>query len=377
MAAIYFHVPFCKQACHYCNFHFSTSLKHKNPVLDAMLSELKLRKAELSDNEEIRSIYFGGGTPSLLSSDEVSVLIKEVKLNFNVAVDAEITLEMNPDDDRLNYLEELKVVGVNRLSVGIQSFHEEELKLMNRAHNAQEAFDVLNRIQGLYDNFSLDLIFGLPNSTTESWQKNVEYALQFNPAHISSYLLTVEPKTVLNHQIDNKQIEVLGEEDVLTQFNFLVDRLQAKGYHHYELSSFGKPGFRSVNNTAYWSEKPYLGIGPSAHSFNGETRSWNISNNAQYLKGISIGKPFIEREKLSVTDRYNEYIMIGLRMQNGISLDYIDKNFGSDYKKLLIKGVQSQIASQVLYWDGDLLKVSRNAMMLVDGLASDLFKLNV
>ena len=377
MAAIYFHVPFCKQACHYCNFHFSTSLKHKNPVLDAMLSELKLRKAELSDNEEIRSIYFGGGTPSLLSSDEVSVLIKEVKLNFNVAVDAEITLEMNPDDDRLNYLEELKVVGVNRLSVGIQSFHEEELKLMNRAHNVQEAFDVLNRIQGLYDNFSLDLIFGLPNSTTESWQKNVEYALQFNPAHISSYLLTVEPKTVLNHQIDNKQIEVLGEEDVLTQFNFLVDRLQAKGYDHYELSSFGKPGFRSVNNTAYWSEKPYLGIGPSAHSFNGETRSWNISNNAQYLKGISIGKPFIEREKLSVTDRYNEYIMIGLRMQNGISLDYIDKNFGSDYKTLLIKGVQSQIASQVLYWDGDLLKVSRNAMMLVDGLASDLFKLNV
>ena len=376
MAAIYFHVPFCKQACHYCNFHFSTSLKHKNPVLDAMLSELKLRKEELVETEKINSIYFGGGTPSLLSSAEVSVLIHEVKRNFNVAVDAEITLEMNPDDDRPDYLEELKTIGVNRLSVGIQSFHEEELKLMNRAHNAQEAFDVLNRIQGLYDNFSLDLIFGLPNSTPESWQKNVEYALQFNPTHISSYLLTVEPKTVLNHQIDNKQIEVLGEEDVLTQFNFLVDRLQAKGYDHYELSSFGKPGFRSVNNTAYWSEKPYLGIGPSAHSFNGETRSWNISNNAQYLKGISVGKPMIEREKLSVADRYNEYIMIGLRMQNGISLDYIEKNFGSDYKILLKKGVQSQIASQVLYWDDDSLKVSRNAMMLVDGIASDLFKLN-
>lgn len=376
MAAIYFHVPFCKQACHYCNFHFSTSLKHKNPVLDAMLSELKFRKEELVETEKINSIYFGGGTPSLLSSAEISVLINEVKRNFNVAVDAEITLEMNPDDDRPNYLEELKTIGVNRLSVGIQSFHEEELKLMNRAHNAQEAFDVLNRIQGLYDNFSLDLIFGLPNSTPESWQKNVEYALQFNPTHISSYLLTVEPKTVLNHQIDNKQIEVLGEEDVLTQFNFLVDRLQAKGYDHYELSSFGKPGFRSVNNTAYWSEKPYLGIGPSAHSFNGETRSWNISNNAQYLKGISVGKPMIEREKLSVADRYNEYIMIGLRMQNGISLDYIEKNFGSDYKILLKKGVQSQIASQVLYWDGDSLKVSRNAMMLVDGIASDLFKLN-
>ena len=376
MAAIYFHVPFCKQACHYCNFHFSTSLKHKNPVLDAMLSELKLRKAELAETEKINSIYFGGGTPSLLSSAEVSILINQVKRNFNVAVDAEITLEMNPDDDRPNYLEELKTIGVNRLSVGIQSFHEEELKFMNRAHNAQEALDVLNRIQGLYDNFSLDLIFGLPNSTPESWQKNVEYALQFNPTHISSYLLTVEPKTVLNHQIDNKQIEVLGEEDVLTQFNFLVDRLQDKGYDHYELSSFGKPGFRSVNNTAYWSEKPYLGIGPSAHSFNGETRSWNISNNAQYLKGISVGKPMIEREKLSVADRYNEYIMIGLRMQNGISLDYIEKNFGSDYKTLLKKGVQSQITSQVLYWDGDSLKVSRNAMMLVDGIASYLFRLN-
>ena len=376
MAAIYFHVPFCKQACHYCNFHFSTSLKHKNPVLDAMLSELKFRKEELVETEKINSIYFGGGTPSLLSSAEVSILINEVKRNFNVAVDAEITLEMNPDDDRPNYLEELKTIGVNRLSVGIQSFHEEELKFMNRAHNAQEAFDVLNRIQGLYDNFSLDLIFGLPNSTPESWQKNVEYALQFNPTHISSYLLTVEPKTVLNHQIDNKQIEVLGEEDVLTQFNFLVDRLQDKGYDHYELSSFGKPGFRSVNNTAYWSEKPYLGIGPSAHSFNGEARSWNISNNAQYLKGISVGKPMIEREKLSVADRYNEYIMIGLRMQNGISLDYIEKNFGSDYKTLLKKGVQSQITSQVLYWDGDSLKVSRNAMMLVDGIASDLFRLN-
>lgn len=376
MAAIYFHVPFCKQACHYCNFHFSTSLKHKNSLLDAMLSELKLRKAELSNSEEIKSIYFGGGTPSLLTSAEVKGLINEVKRNFNVAADAEITLEMNPDDDRPNYLEELKAVGVNRLSIGIQSFHEEELKLMNRAHNAREAFDVLDRIQRLYDNFSLDLIFGLPNSTPESWQKNVAFALDFNPTHISSYLLTVEPKTVLNHQIDNKQIEVLGEEEVLKQFNFLVDRLQAEGYDHYELSSFGKPGFRSVNNTAYWSEKPYLGIGPSAHSFNGETRSWNISNNAQYLKGISTQKPFIEREKLSVADRYNEYIMIGLRMQNGISLDYIEHNFGSDYKALLIKGVQSQIASQLLYWDGNLLKVSRNAMMLVDGLASDLFKLN-
>jgi oxygen-independent coproporphyrinogen-3 oxidase len=283
---------------------------------------------------------------------------------------------MNPDDDRPGYLEELKRVGVNRLSVGIQSFVDEELKFMNRAHNSQEAFKVLEKIKNIYDNFSLDLMFGIPKSTSETWKKNIEHALQFNPSHISSYLITVEPKTVLNHQIQTKKVVVPKEEIVLEQFNYLVDRLEAAGYDHYELSSFGKPGFRSVNNSAYWSEKPYLGIGPSAHSFDGKTRSWNVSNNAKYLKGISEHKPDIEREKLSLADRYNEYIMIGLRMQKGISLDRIEKEFGIRYKEHLEKEVQSYLASQDLYWDGDVLKVERNSMLLVDGIASNLFKLN-
>jgi oxygen-independent coproporphyrinogen-3 oxidase len=375
MAAIYFHVPFCKQACHYCNFHFSTSLKYKKEILDALLLELKLRKSELGD-VNIQSIYFGGGTPSLLSSEEVKALIDAVHSMFIVVDNAEVTLEMNPDDDRPGYLEELKRVGVNRLSVGIQSFVDEELKFMNRAHNSQEAFKVLEKIQNLYDNFSLDLMFGIPKSTSETWKKNIEHALQFNPSHISSYLITVEPKTVLNHQIQTKKVVVPKEEIVLEQFNYLVDRLEAAGYDHYELSSFGKPGFRSVNNSAYWSEKPYLGIGPSAHSFDGKTRSWNVSNNAKYLKGISEHKPDIEREKLSLADRYNEYIMIGLRMQKGISLDRIEKEFGTRYKEHLEKEVQSYLASQDLYWDGDVLKVERNSMLLVDGIASNLFKLN-
>ena len=376
MAALYFHVPFCKQACHYCNFHFSTSLKHKTSILEAMLVELDLRKQELPSESIINSIYFGGGTPSLLSSDDIKSLIERVNAHYIISDDVEITLEMNPDDYRTNYLEELKLVGVNRLSVGIQSFHEEELKLMNRAHNAEEAFRILKKIDILFDNFSLDLIYGLPKSNLKSWKKNIEYALQFNPKHISSYLLTVEPKTVLNHQVEKNEVKVLGEEGVLAQFNYLVNSLEKEGFDHYELSSFGKPGFRSVNNSAYWSGKSYLGIGPSAHSFDGLTRSWNVSNNNKYLKGISSKEPLIEREVLTKADRYNEYLMTGLRTENGVSLGYVNENFGSHFKELLEKEVQVQIASQVLFWDGDTLKVARESMFLVDGIASNLFLLN-
>ena len=376
MAAVYFHVPFCKQACHYCNFYFSTSLKHKTSILEAMLVELDLRKQELPSESIINSIYFGGGTPSLLSSDDIKILIERVNAHFIISDDVEITLEMNPDDYRTNYLEELKLVGVNRLSVGIQSFHEEELKLMNRAHNAEEAFRILKKIDILFDNFSLDLIYGLPKSNLKSWKKNIEYALQFNPKHISSYVLTVEPKTVLNDQVEKNEVEVLGEEAVLAQFNYLVNRLDKEGFDHYELSSFGKPGFRSVNNSAYWSGKSYLGIGPSAHSFDGLTRSWNVSNNNKYLKGISSKEPLIEREVLTKADRYNEYLMTGLRTENGVSLGYIYENFGSHFKELLEKEAQVQIASQVLFWDGDTLKVARESMFLVDGIASNLFLLN-
>jgi len=376
MASVYFHVPFCKQACHYCNFHFSTSLKNKALLLKAMLSELELRKAELSESEQINSIYFGGGTPSLLSAIEIKMLIDTVKTNFALASEVEITLEMNPDDDRPNYLKELKKIGINRLSIGVQSFFDDELKLMNRAHDAKEAFLLLKKVKELFDNFSLDLIYGMPMSNLEKWEKNIELALSFEPNHISSYALTIEPKTVLSHQVKKQQVEVLDEEVVLAQFNFLMDRLEKEGYEHYELSSFGKPSFQSVNNCAYWSGKSYLGIGPSAHSFDGITRSWNISNNAEYVKGISTGKPFIERETLNEIDRYNEYLMTGLRTKKGVSLSHIEEKFGSRYKILLEKEDNNNIAAQMLYWDGDVLKVSRKAKFLVDGLASDLFILN-
>ncbi|MGB2341740.1 MAG: radical SAM family heme chaperone HemW [Flavobacteriaceae bacterium] len=376
MASVYFHVPFCKQACHYCNFHFSTSLKNKNLLLKAMLRELELRKAEFSKTERVNSIYFGGGTPSLLSAIEIKMMIDAVKTNFDLASEVEITLEMNPDDDRQNYLKELKEVGINRLSIGVQSFFDDELKLMNRAHSADEAFLLLNKVRELFDNFSLDLIYGIPLSNLEKWKKNIELALRFEPNHISSYALTIEPKTVLSHQVKKQQVEVLDDDEILAQFNFLMDRLENEGYEHYELSSFGKPNFQSVNNSAYWSGKSYLGIGPSAHSFDGNTRSWNISNNAKYINGISTNRPFIEREILNEIDRYNEYLMTGLRTKNGISLSYIEDKFGLRYKELLEKEAQNHITSQMLYWDGDVLKVSRKAKFLVDGLASDLFILN-
>ena len=376
MASVYFHVPFCKQACHYCNFHFSTSLKNKNLLLKAMLRELELRKAEFSKTERVNSIYFGGGTPSLLSAIEIKMMIDAVKTNFDLASEVEITLEMNPDDDRQNYLKELKEVGINRLSIGVQSFFDDELKLMNRAHSADEAFLLLKKVKELFDNFSLDLIYGMPLSNLEKWKKNIELALRFEPNHISSYALTIEPKTVLSHQVKKQQVEVLDDDEILAQFNFLMDRLENEGYEHYELSSFGKPNFQSVNNSAYWSGKSYLGIGPSAHSFDGNTRSWNISNNAKYINGISTNIPFIEREILNEIDRYNEYLMTGLRTKNGISLSYIENKFGLRYKELLEKEAQNHITSQMLYWDGDVLKVSRKAKFLVDGLASDLFVLN-
>ncbi len=376
MASVYFHVPFCKQACHYCNFHFSTSLKNKNLLLKAMLKELELRKAEFSKTERVNSIYFGGGTPSLLSAIEIKMMIDAVKTNFDLASEVEITLEMNPDDDRQNYLKELKEVGINRLSIGVQSFFDDELKLMNRAHSADEAFLLLKKVKELFDNFSLDLIYGMPLSNLEKWKKNIELALRFEPNHISSYALTIEPKTVLSHQVKKQQVEVLDDDEILAQFNFLMDRLENEGYEHYELSSFGKPNFQSVNNSAYWSGKTYLGIGPSAHSFDGNTRSWNISNNAKYINGISTNRPFIEREILNEIDRYNEYLMTGLRTKNGISLSYIEDKFGLRYKELLEKEAQNHITSQMLYWDGDVLKVSRKAKFLVDGLASDLFILN-
>lgn len=376
MSGVYFHIPFCKQACHYCNFHFSTSLKHKAELMEALKKELSLRTNELSATP-LNSIYFGGGTPSLLSPKEIGNLISSVRDYFTVNEQAEITLEMNPDDYYEGYFEQIKAVGVNRLSVGVQSFIPEELSAMNRAHNAEQALNVLERVQQHFANFSLDLIFGVPGSTMESWEKNISTALSFQPSHISSYALTVEPKTVLAKQVKEQQVQLLADEMTVQQFDYLVDTLTEKGYDHYELSSFAFPGFRSVNNTSYWQGKPYLGVGPSAHSYYQNQRSWNVSNNKLYINKLNAGELPLEREQLTKIDRYNEFVMTGLRTAEGVALHDIQQQFGDKFTQLFEEQVEKHLMVQHLYWDGDVVKVTKKAKFLVDGIASDLFLLNL
>ena len=376
MSGVYFHIPFCKQACHYCNFHFSTSLKYKAELMEALKKELSLRTNELPTSP-LNSIYFGGGTPSLLSPEEIGNLISSVRDHFTVNEQAEITLEMNPDDYYEGYFEQIKAVGVNRLSVGVQSFIPEELSAMNRAHNAEQALNVLERVQQHFANFSLDLIFGVPGSTMESWEKNIITALSFQPSHISSYALTVEPKTVLAKQVKEQQVQLLPEEMTVQQFDYLVETLTEKGYNHYELSSFAFPGFRSVNNTSYWQGKPYLGIGPSAHSYYQNQRSWNLSNNKLYINKLNAGDLPLEREQLTKIDRYNEFVMTGLRTAEGVALHDIQQQFGDKFAQLFEEQVEKHLMVQHLYWDGDVVKVTKKAKFLVDGIASDLFLLNL
>lgn len=372
MANIYFHFPFCKQACHYCNFHFSTTTKNQGEVLKAFQLELELRKSEFKG--ALESIYFGGGSPSLISPEEVGKLTAFVQQRFKSVNTPEITLEINPDDVSKTYLNALKAVGVNRVSLGIQSFVETELQLMHRAHSAEQARDSLDLVATLFDNFSVDLIYGTPYSSLASWEQNIAALLAFQPPHISSYALTVEPKTALAQQVTKKKISLLEEDLVKQQYDHLVLRLEDEGYENYEFSNFGKPHFHSVNNSNYWNGKPYLGIGPSAHSYDGQAlRSWNVSSNPKYLKALAEKKLPIEREVLKKNDRYNEYIMTALRTQWGVSLQKIEHDFGGKYAEYLEQQANRHLKDTTLFWDGDHLKISKAAKFLTDGLAADLF----
>jgi len=381
MAGIYIHIPFCKQACHYCDFHFSTSLKKKGELLQALVTELQLRKDEFK-NIQVETIYFGGGTPSLLSKDELKGLIDAVYENYEVSDNPEITLEANPDDlisakdVSTTVFQDYKSIGINRLSIGIQSFFESDLKLMNRAHNSEEAKIAMEEATKYFDNISVDLIYGIPGSTTEQWQENIETALAFNMPHISSYALTVEPKTALASFIKKGIIDNVDDALAEQQFHILVDTLTKHGFVHYELSNFGKPDYFSRNNSAYWQGKPYLGIGPSAHSFNGKERGWNVRNNSKYIKSLSENRLPIEIEKLSKTDQYNEYIMTGLRTIWGVSLEKVEADFGLRFKELLLKESEKHISNQLLYIEENTLRVTKKGLFLSDGIASDLFLLN-
>ncbi len=376
MSGIYIHIPFCKQACHYCNFHFSTSLKKKEEMVLALAKEIEMRKKEFHD-EVVETIYFGGGTPSILQISDIVLLIDAVYSHYNVIENPEITIEANPDDLSKERIIELSNTRVNRLSIGIQSFFEDDLKLMNRAHNSAEAKECLEFATQYFDNISIDLIYGVPGMSNEKWLQNIETALSFDVPHISSYALTVEPKTALHTFIQKGIISPPDDEVASAHFQILVDKLMENGFIHYELSNFGKENFFSKNNSSYWLGKKYLGIGPSAHSYDGISRSWNVSNNSLYLKSILENQLPSETETLSKTDKYNEYVMTGLRTIWGISLERIAREFGQTYLDYLNQQAAKYIDDHLLFVDDNILRTTKSGKFLSDGIASDLFLLNL
>lgn len=371
MSGIYLHIPFCKKACHYCNFHFSTSMRYANDMITAIRQEIRLRKQDAK--VPVETIYFGGGTPSVLSPTQLRLLLDEVNSSFSVVAYPEITLEANPDDLKPEYINDLQKLGFNRLSIGVQSFLDDELTLMNRAHNGIQALSSVEHAKKRFDNVSIDLLFGNPNTTLGDWKRNLDYALQLEVPHISSYALTLEPKTALERFVDKGVVSLLDEGVVEAQFHHLVDTLTLAGYDHYELSSFGKPGYHSLNNTGYWQGKTYLGIGPSAHGFDGDQRYWNVSNNASYLKQIAKEELPQTIEKLSVVDRYNESIMIGLRASWGVSLQAMENDLGLRYRQHLEKQAKRFVDEGLLHIENNALKTTRKGAFLADGISADLF----
>jgi oxygen-independent coproporphyrinogen-3 oxidase len=373
MAGIYFHIPFCKQACHYCDFHFSTSLRSKEAMLQALHSELKVRAGYL-ENQEVETIYFGGGTPSLLSVDELQRILDGVFENFQVVSTPEITLEANPDD--LTYLKilELKRTPINRLSIGVQSFRNEDLQWMNRAHTSSQADYAIKCAQDRgFDNLTIDLIYSIPGLAVVAWQQNIQKAIDLEVQHISAYSLTIEPKTVLGYQWSKGELQPAPDEVSEEQFLLLRQMLLRADFEHYEVSNFSRPGKYSRHNSSYWRGAHYLGLGPSAHSFNGKSRQWNVANNAQYIAGISEGVPRFEIEQLNDTMRYNEYLMTGLRTKWGVDLNRIQREFGIDLRQQEKAQLDNWMHDGFLILEDNYLRLTESGLLRADRIASDLF----
>lgn len=386
MAGIYIHIPFCKQACYYCNFHFSTSLANKEKMVQALVKEIELRSFISKQNPEndveiisaeeeiIETIYFGGGTPSLLSEKEISSILSSIKKNYSLAADLEITLEANPDDITFEKLIEWKNAAINRLSIGIQSFLERDLLWMNRAHNAEQALNSihLTREAG-FQNFSIDLIFGTPRLADEEWEKNIQTVVDFDIPHISSYALTVEPKTALQRMIELKKKENINSDVQSKQYLMLMETLRSAGYEHYEISNFAKPGFRSKHNSSYWQSKKYIGIGPSAHSFNGKIRTWNKANNMIYIKSLRENIIPFEKEILSETQKLNEYVMTSLRTIEGLDLNFIESNFSKKERNRIENLLNQKIKREDYFLENDKIILTDEGKLFADAVAVEFF----
>ena len=374
MAGIYLHIPFCKQACTYCNFHFTTSQRYKNEFVKAIIKEIDLQKDFLR-NESIATIYFGGGTPSLLTIEEACLVLEKIKKEFSLEKNIEITLEANPDDISKEKLLGWKDIGINRLSIGIQSFFEEDLVWMNRAHNQQQAYKCIeDSLAAGFDNISIDLIYGSHLLSDERWEKNIATSsINYKIPHLSCYALTVEEKTPLHKQILLKKTVDVDSDKQARHFMILMEKLKQNGYEHYEVSNFAMPGFRSRHNSSYWQGKKYLGLGPSAHSYDGIIRKWNVANNIKYIESINKGVVESETEVLTETQKFNEYIMISLRTKEGLNLETIKTNWGEDKLTTMKRRLEKFKEHNLVNAAGTTIQLTNEGMLMADGIASDLF----
>ena len=377
MAGIYIHIPFCKQACNYCNFHFSTSLQLKDELIAAMIKEIHLvtEKANHSSEKELcETIYFGGGTPSLLSIKELNNILASLYSKFEIAKDAEITLEANPDDITAEKLQLWKKVGINRLSVGVQSFLDQELVWMNRAHSSADSLRCIDEIKNAgFSDYSIDLIYGSPLLNNQDWLNTIETVINKNIPHISCYALTVEPKTALHKMIAQNKKESVDAEKQAEQFVLLMNQMEQAGYEHYEISNFSKPGRRSKHNSSYWQGKKYYGFGPAAHSYDGIKRKWNVSNNALYIQSLKKNSIPSEEETLTSTQSINEYIMTSLRTIEGLDLEKINSLFGTNHVNQLLNASKIYIQSEKIIHQNNRLILTKQGKLFADGIAADLF----
>ncbi|MFW6290274.1 MAG: radical SAM family heme chaperone HemW [Mariniphaga sp.] len=378
MSGIYIHIPFCRQACHYCNFHFSVSQKRRPEFVKALIREIKMQKDFLYPDNDNRfpldTLYLGGGTPSLLNAAELEIIFNVLHKYYSFIPNAEITLEANPDDLLPEKLETLRKLSVNRLSIGIQSFYEEDLRFMNRSHNSRQAIDVLNYAQEAgFVNITADLIYGTPGMTDKQWEQNIMQLIKMGIPHISAYSLTVEKKTALDVFIRKGKVAPVDEEQAARQFELLCALTAQHGYEHYEVSNFGKRGYFSKHNLGYWSGEPYLGLGPSAHSFKPGMRQWNVANTCKYIDSLKLGKIPFQQEILTEEQQYNEYVMTALRTMWGIDEKHVKNKFGIRYHEGMMRSAQKHLNNGKLVHSSGRLKVTPSGKFFADGIASDLF----
>jgi len=373
MAGIYLHIPFCKQKCHYCNFFSLVSLKNKDAFLQALNREIALQKAYLND-EEVQTIYFGGGTPSMLSADEITLILQNLRQHYNIIPDVEITLEGNPDDLTNEKLNQFIQLGINRLSIGIQSFHSDDLVYLNRVHDSAQTKSVIkNAFAAGFEKLTIDLIYGIPTLTTEKWEANLDYFFSTGIKHLSAYALTVEPRTALAQLIRKNKVQPVDEQQSALHFELLMQRMEAAGFVHYEISNFALPGHYSKHNSLYWIGGNYLGLGPSAHSYNGISRQWNVSHLIKYIEMAGVSTAVYEKEILTLDQRYDEYVMTSLRTSWGCDLAHIRNAFGEKYSNYCLETAQPMLTKNYLVNDQNILRLTTAGKLFADGIAANLF----